>query len=1123
MQIRLLGNVEIHGDAGIVPLKRSGERCVLATLALHARLPVTVGTLIDHLWLTTEQSDKSIDTVGTYVRNVRSAVKNAGGRPDSLRYDRNTRSYLLDIDPNCVDYHRFAALAATARQDRDPRACQEALSLWCGPALADVTGQWADNRRYTLESERLAAYDELLNHQLLAGRHAEVARTVAGLLDEVTPTDRLLLLGAKGLAGSGQHTAIRAMVARVTQRMHDTVGARPSGRVLDQIDQLITNPTTWSDPPATAPSAAMFSMRGDIPTFTGRHTELRGLLDAVASTVDGSVRAIAIHAVDGMAGVGKTAFGIHAAHHLADRFPDGNLFVELHGHTPGHAPVPPGEALGSLLLAAGMNPKAIPPKLDDRARLWRQHMAGKKILLVLDDAADHDQLRPLLPGTAGSLVLITSRRRLAALDGVRPLSLDVLPQAQAVHMLLRLADLDADRHDDAAVADIVEACGHLPLALALAGARLRSHPQWSARYLAYLLAHARDRLDHLRAGDRSVTAAFELSYQSLPVAQQWMFRLLGVHPGPEVDVFAVAALTNTSLREARQNLEALHADHLVQETAPGRYQPHDLLRAYANTLADDLDTKDKHDALDRVLNYYLHTAATASEQLPAYRTSTMPGTTAAPTDTPRMATETDVHAWFTAELATLTACVNQNRQWAVRIAAVLQPFLRVHGHTEQAVRIHKAAITAATDEHDHVGLANALTDLGITQRLRGEYEAATRSLTRANDLNTELNDRLGQAGTLAELGRVQYAQGEYETATRTLADAHELFATLDDRLGQAHTLTDLGRVQHARTEFDDATHTLTHAYDMFLALGHRLGQAHTLNDLGCVQCARNEYDLAAETHHRAHELYVALGDRLGQAHTLNDLGRMRYGRGEYEAAVQTLIRAHKLYSELGDRLGQANSLNSLGEVQCAQGEYEAAEHALTQARDLSIELGDRLGQANSLNTLGEVQCAQGEREAAEETLTRAHTLYTELGNRRGQADALNTLGHMRCTQGEYEAAIHTLTEARTLYTELGVRDGEAGTLNNLGDVALDYADAGDPDTYYGQALTIAEAIGSTTHKAHALAGQGQCQLRAANIDNAATLLRKAQSIYRSLGAPQAVWIAETLATLANRADTDLKK
>lgn len=532
-------------------------------------------------------------------------------------------------------------------------------------------------------------------------------------------------------------------------------------------------------------ATAMFSQRADIATFTGRDEELHTLLDTVLAALpdphpdapqstnastdgDGSengggVRAIAIHTVEGMPGVGKTAFTVHAAHRLAARFPDGNLFLDLQGHAPGRHPLSPGAALESLLRAQGVDPKMIPAGLEDRARLWRDRMAGKKVLLVLDDAADHDQVRALLPGTAGNLVLITSRHRLATLEGVTPLTLDVLPVDQAIALLTRLAGRHSapgtdEQDEQAGMRRIVGCCGYLPLAISLAGALLRNHPRWSSPHLADLLAVEQERLEHLDVGDRSVRAAFAMSFRHLPAEHQRLFRLLGVHPGPDIDLFATAALTGDTLRETRRGLAGLHADHLIEETTPGRYRLHDLLRVYARTLATDLATDDHQDALDRVVSYYLHTMRVANRYLPVFRTSPLSPVTIIPMQAPDLDDAPAAQSWLATELPTLIACVrstitpSSSPHLALHLAAALYPFLRLSGRTDQAVDIHQAGLTTAVQLNDRIARASILHDLGRVQHVRGEYAAASDNHARALDLFTAAGDLDGQAETLNNLG-----------------------------------------------------------------------------------------------------------------------------------------------------------------------------------------------------------------------------------------------------------------------------------------------------------------------------------------------------------------------------------
>ena len=329
---------------------------------------------------------------------------------------------------------------------------------------------------------------------------------------------------------------------------------------------------------------------------------------------------VGIHAVDGMAGIGKTAFAVHAAHQLAARFPDGQIFLRLHAHTAGQRPVDPAEALATLLLTTGVAPQQIPPGLEARSASWRGHLAGKKVLLVLDDAAGSDQVRPLLPGSAGCLVLVTSRRRLTALEEAAPISLGTLPPGEAADLFVRLAARPGLQPADAAVAEVTGLCGYLPLAIRLVAAGLRHHPAWTVTDLAAELATARDRLAAMQAEDVSVAAAFDLSYQDLTPGQQRLFRRLGLHPGADIDAYAAAALDDTDLQATRRRLGELYDHNLIGEPARGRYRLHDLLREHARALAAADDAAENQAAIGRLLDYYLHTAVAASRHI-AWRTS----------------------------------------------------------------------------------------------------------------------------------------------------------------------------------------------------------------------------------------------------------------------------------------------------------------------------------------------------------------------------------------------------------------------------------------------------------------------------------------------------------------------
>jgi tetratricopeptide (TPR) repeat protein len=776
--------------------------------------------------------------------------------------------------------------------------------------------------------------------------------------------------------------------ARVSKKETSTVAwiALPDHPFPSDPSALTVSPP---EPTARPVSAAMFSMRGDIPDFAGRHDELRILIDTVTAVTSGPVWGMAVCTVDGMPGVGKTAFSVYAAHRLAEHFPDGQIFLELYGHSPTQNPRDPADALASLLAATGMDQRGLPNRVDDRARLWRDRIAGKKVLLVLDDAASHDQLRPLLPGTLECFVVITSRHRLPALDGAHALTLDVLPPDQAAHMLLTLAHRDLTRVDSAmavdveAVARVVELCGYLPLAIALVAGRLRTHPTWSIAYLANLLAQAPDRLENLAAGDRSTRAAFAVSYQHLTDERQRIFILLGVHPGPSIDAYALTALADCSLPHARQHLEALHADHLIQETAPGRYQLHDLLRVYADSLAVTAEHADTEAAMRRVLDYYLYTATNAGAHIPNKTTPALTISVHMPAHHPALDTPPRARAWLDAELATLATCLEHSSahpDLVIALAATLHDYLWVSGAWDQAHRIHHTALAAAEHTHDEPGLASALSNLGDVYYLWGDYARAQQLYDQAHQLYADLGNRLGQATSLNRLGYTYHLQGDWERAVQLLDQAHKAFINLGDRLGQAYTLTNLGMACRQWGDWGRAQQVLDQAHQLYTDLGNRRGQANALLYLGTVYHLRGDSGRAHQMLNEAHHLFTDLGARRGQAITFLNLGRVHHQTGDHIHALDFLTQAHALYTAIGYSDGQVEALNSLGDL--ALDHPPAGDpHALfTQAQTLACTMGAALHEAHALAGLG--RCAHRTRDVltAITAFTQALTIYRRLGS-----------------------------------------------------------------------------------------------------------------------------------------------
>ena len=726
--------------------------------------------------------------------------------------------------------------------------------------------------------------------------------------------------------------------------------------------------------------AATRTLPRDIASFTGRRRELEQLAKAAA----GAGAVVSIHAIGGMAGVGKTAFAVHAAHRLAGRFPGGQIFLPLHGHTPGRQPVDPEDALASLLLTAGVAAGQIPPGLEARMALWRDRLAGQQLLLVLDDAASSEQVRPLLPGAGGSLVLVTSRRHLSALEDATAVSLDTLPSGQAAGLLVRLAGRAGLSPAAPAVAEITRLCGYLPLAIGMVARQLHHHPAWSVTGRAAELAAARDRLELMATENLSVAAAFDLSYADLTGDQQRLFRRLGLHPGAEVDGYTAAALDGTGLAAARRGLEGLYDQYLLSEPAAGRYRMHDLIREHARALAARADA-DRDQATERLLEYYQYTAARADALITRQaRPAPAAAEGSVPAAVPTLANRVQALAWARAERPSLIATLDYatatgQHARVIGLTAGLAALLQSDGPWAEAITRHQAAIQAARHLGDWLGQANALHDLGDVRRLTDDYPAAARAQEQALGIYRDLGDRLGQANALHDLGVVQSITGDYPAAAQAQEQALGLYRDLGDRLGQANVLNDLGDVRRLTGDYPAAAQAHEQALDIHRDLGNRLGQAGALNSLGVVRRLTGEYSAAAQVLEQALGLYRDLGNRLGQAYALRELGAVRRLTGEYLVAAQVLEEALDIYRDIGNRNGEAEALNDKGMLHRVSGDLAHAEGCHQQALDLARAIASSRNQAHALAGLGRCALAAGHATRAETLLRQALEIFQRIG------------------------------------------------------------------------------------------------------------------------------------------------
>jgi len=773
-------------------------------------------------------------------------------------------------------------------------------------------------------------------------------------------------------------------------------------------------------------AAATRTLPRDLASFTGRQQELGELVAAAAA---GSGGVVGIHAIGGMAGVGKTALAVHAAHRLAPRFPAGQIFLPLHGHTPGQQPVDPADALASLLLTAGVPAGQIPPGLEARMALWRDRLAEKQLLLILDDAADSEQVLPLLPGAGGSLVLVTSRRHLSALEDATAISLDTLPPGDAAGLLVRLAGRAGLGPDDPAVGEITGLCGYLPLAIGMVARQLHHHPAWTAAGRASELAAAVDRLELMATENLSVAAAFNLSYEDLTEGQQRLFRRLGLHPGPDIDAYAAAALDGTGLAAARRGLEALYDQYLLTEPAQGRYRMHDLIREHARLLAGRLDPdSDRDQATARLLDYYQHTAALTDALLARQaRATPAPAAGTVPAAVPALAGPEQALAWARAERANLLGCLDHatgtgQHARIIALTAGLAALLRHDGPWAEAPTRHATALRSAQHLGDRPGQAGALNNLGIARRLTGDYPGAAKALEEALGICRDLGDLRGQGGALTDLGVVRLATGDYPAAALALEQALGIYRDLGDRRGQASALNYLGDLRRATGDYPGAALTLEQALGIYRDLGDRRGQANALTILGLVRLLAGDYPGAARDLEEALGIYRELGDRRGQANALSILGDVRRATGDYPGAARALEEALGIYRELGDRLGQANALSILGDARRATGDYPDAARDLEEALVIYRDLGDRGGEIEALNDAGTLHRVCGDLRRAGSCHQRALDLARQTGSSCDEAHALAGLGRCALAAGHTVRAEGRLRQALEIFQRIGAAE-----------------------------------------------------------------------------------------------------
>ncbi|MBT2231996.1 AfsR/SARP family transcriptional regulator [Nonomuraea sp. NEAU-A123] len=1001
MEFRLLGPVEVWDGGRRLPLGGPKPRALLAALLLAAGKVVSSEHLVDVLW--GEDPPKSAHAlVQTYVSGLRRTLAEGGG---SEVIETRLPGYAALFQPGQLDVESFERLVADGRRhavdgdhERAAESLRAALSLWRGSALGGI-GHVLRGEAARLDETRLLVLEERLDAELALGRQAEAVGELTELVRAHPAREHPRAQLMKALYRLGRQADALTVYHEGRQALSDELGVDPGAKLQElyeavlradsALDSAPPAPPTPPPPRRPGPGAVPAHLPRGVADFTGREKPLAELADLLGAASD----TLTVCVISGKGGVGKSTLAVKVAHQVTPAYPDGQLYADLRGVT--GSPAPALEVLGRFLRALGLPPAAIPETVPECVDAYRSAVSGKRLLVVLDDAGTEQQVRPLLPGSPTCAVLITARRRLAGLDGVRVNDLDVFDTEAGVDLLARIAGSARVRAEHEAAERIVRLCGHLPLALRTAGARLAARPHWPLATLALRLADERRRLDELTAGDLEVRASVGLSYRGLDDAAKRAFRLLGLLGVPDFASWVMAALLDAPEAVAEgvveRLLDAQILDHVgVDAVGQTRYRLHDLLRVYAAERAEvEEPPEERAAAVTRVLGGWLWLITRAAAAWPSGALALRREyTTARPVDAdiPDEAAG-DVLTWFNAESPALVVAVERAaamnlHEVACEVAAALcSSSFWLDARFEEWRRTHEAALEAARRAGDPLAEATLLVGLGQLRYRQDRYPEANRFFQQAIPLLRAGGDRHGQAVAITGIGTTCREQGDLAESLVHLRQAGDTFRALGDDAGIGHVNRLAGSVLLEQGEFAAAHALLDDALAAFRRLGSGRGEGLTLRSIGLVHRAVGELDRAAALSERAVVLLREASDPLMAAYAVQALAKTRIRLGGDAGILPELLDALRVCERHGDRFGVALVERTVGELHLARGRYALAEEHLCRAAEAWDRLDLPLFRARTLRDLAAVREATGDGPSAASLRAEAVAVFAKFGTR----------------------------------------------------------------------------------------------------------------------------------------------
>ncbi|MGN9909261.1 BTAD domain-containing putative transcriptional regulator [Phytohabitans sp. LJ34] len=979
MRYRILGELEVAGPRGVLQTSAPRQLVVLATLLLDANHAVSVDRLVDAVWDETPPPTAR-GQIQICVSALRRALVNAG-IPDAI----HTRppGYLIRVPSGELDLQVFGQLAANGRaavmEQRFADAAklyQEAITLWRGPPFTGVESRLLQGAAVGLEERRIALLEESIEVRLQLGRHHELIGELMALTAENPVRERLRAQLMTALYRDGRQAEALEVYRQARQVFVEELGLEP-GSALQSLERAILARELALDPAEADPAGGGGAERvpdtdapprmlpADIADFTGHETIVRELREVLAQRADTSP--VAIAALSGKGGVGKTTLAVHVAHQLSHDFPDGQLYVTLRSNDA--RPVSPAQVLERFLRAMGVPGSALPKGLDERAEMYRDRLAGRRVLVVLDDATDEDQVAPLLPGTGTSAIVVTSRPRLTRLAGAHRVDVAVFDLTRATELLSKVAGEDRVHAEPEEVRSLVRRCGGLPLALRIAGARLAARPHWTFARLVARLEDERRRLDELDYGGHGVRSSLAVSYEALDERAKRLFRRLGVLEASDFDSWTAGALLDEPADDAEDALDALVDARLLDVERTGRhgvrYRLHDLIRVYARErLAVAEAPEERRAALRRVNGAWLHLAGEAHRREYGGDFTILHGTAATwpvPGTDELLAEPLD---WYERERSALVAAVRQAAEAGLDelcwdLAMSLVTLFEARSYHEDWRETHYVGLAATRKAGNRRGEAAMLYSLGSLNMLEKRFDDAAQRLGTAAEMFTQLGDEHGRGLAERNLAYIDRVRGDAAGALARYERSLDDLRRAGDTIAEAHVLTNIAQVKVEAEEYEEAERLLGTALEIARKLQAKRVVAQALYRLGETYHHQGQYTRAASAFESVLEIVDATGDRVGAAFARYGLGLVKVRLGEIGQAESSLRAAQLMAAEAGESLLVAQVLLALGDAYRTSGRLAEALERLTAARDWFARIGATPWLSRAEQLLAETRAAAG--------------------------------------------------------------------------------------------------------------------------------------------------------------------